>query len=93
MNPVRVTLIVQPITCEYKLNTVSTTHEYKLNVTETITTGGALPDYQGEYVVTPKTTSTTLETENKSMRNNVVVKKIPYSVVTNPSGGRTITIA
>ena len=93
MNPVRVTLIVQPITCEYKLNTIPTTHEYTLNVSETITTGGALPDYEGPYVIVPKTSATILETDNKSMRDNVVVKKIPYSVVTNPSGGRTITIA
>lgn len=48
--------------------------------------------YTGEYVVTPSTETQTLYTTNKTLVNDVTVKSIPYSSVTNPSGGYTATI-
>ena len=55
--------------------------------------GGQLPPYGGEYVVTPKPfIEQTLETKNKSMSDDVTVLEIPYSVVTNPQGGKTANI-
>lgn len=55
--------------------------------------GGKLPTYDGEYVITPKPfTEQILETKNKSMVDDVTVLEIPYSVVTNPQGGKTANI-
>jgi hypothetical protein len=52
-----------------------------------------LPVYDGEYAVTPKADdSTTLETAQKYMTQNVNVRKIPYYEVDNAAGGATIYI-
>lgn len=52
-----------------------------------------LPVYDGEYAVTPKADdSTTLETAQKYMTQNVNVRKIPYYEVDNAAGGSTIYI-
>ncbi len=56
-------------------------------------TGGRLPPYEGDYAVTPKTEAQTLATKNKSLTDDVVVEEIPYSEVSNPSGGNTVNIA
>ena len=55
--------------------------------------GGRFPYYTGSYEITPKPIGQILPTENKSMSEDLVIKDIPYSVVTNPSGGETINIA
>ena len=54
--------------------------------------GGRLPDYKGDYEVTPKLEDQTLLTKNRSMTDNVVVKEVPVARVSNPSGGKTCTI-
>jgi hypothetical protein len=54
--------------------------------------GGMLPYYDGAYVVDPRKVSQELDTENKSMRDNVLVNSIYYSEVLNPQGGNTVTI-
>lgn len=82
MNPVRVTLSI-----EANNQTVT------LGFDEKIIGGDMLPWYEGEYVVTPKVTEQTLETRNTSMREDVTIEAIPYSEVTNPSGGLTANIA
>lgn len=81
MNPVQVTLSIQ-----------SNNQTVTLGFNETIIGGDALPWYEGEYVVTPKVTSQTLETRNKSMREDVTVLEIPLSEVINPQGGTTLLI-
>lgn len=48
--------------------------------------------YEGEYSITPKVTSQTLDTQNKLMQSDLVVEKIPYAEVTNVSNGKTVTI-
>ena len=53
--------------------------------------GGALPDYQGTYVVTPKLENQTLKTKNTYMRKDVDVLSIPVARTHN-SYGTTITI-
>ena len=55
--------------------------------------GGHFPYYDGDYIVTPKTTEQTLATARKSMRSDVTVEAIPYSEVSNPAGGNTVNIA
>ena len=52
-----------------------------------------VPVYDGSYSVTPAVTEQTMETANKMMTDNVKVEKIPYSEVSNNSGGFTVTIA
>ena len=52
------------------------------------------PDYDGEYVVTPKAREDQiLETKGKQMAENVTVKEIPVYRVSNNSGGQTVYIA
>lgn len=65
----------------------------ELDVTEGGGSGGSLPFYKGPYTVTPKVDEQTLATAQKSMSKDVTVEKIPYSEVTNPSGGTTVNIA
>lgn len=48
--------------------------------------GTSLPDYKGEYEVTPSPEEQTLPTKNKSMRKDVTIKKIPTYEVSNSSG-------
>lgn len=48
--------------------------------------------YEGEYEVTPKVSSQTLPTAKKLMKDDVMVKAIPYFDVSNPAGGQTIYI-
>ena len=55
--------------------------------------GGRLPNFDGSYTVTPKTYAQTLVTKNKSMVDDLVIEEIPYSEVSNPSGGNTVNIA
>ena len=49
--------------------------------------------YEGEYVITPTIDGQTLETANKMLIDDVTINAIPYQDVSNPQGGRTITIA
>ena len=93
MNPVLVTLNIIPVTNEKTLVVHPLNIEKELTVSEQIVAGDILPWYEGDYEVAPQVSSQTLETENKSMRSDLVIKESPYSAVTNPSGGRTITIA
>lgn len=51
-----------------------------------------LPYYTGDYSVEPRKVGQTLETANKSMSEDVIIKPIFYSETTNPSGGLTIVI-
>lgn len=52
----------------------------------------SLPTYDGEYSVTPKVNSQTMETEGKLMSDNLTINSIPYFDVKNQSGGNTIYI-
>lgn len=52
----------------------------------------ALPYFDGAYIVTPKVSSQTLQTKSKSMDDDIQVQAIPYAEVSNPSGGKTVTI-
>lgn len=49
------------------------------------------PDYDGSYDVLPGASEQTLDTTNKTLRENVTVKPIPYYDVANQYG-RTIYI-
>lgn len=56
--------------------------------------GVGLPDYYtGATTVIPSVVEQILETADKLMRDNITVEEIPYSQVSNPAGGWTVTIA
>lgn len=50
------------------------------------------PYYEGNYEVTPDVLEQKLDTKQKIMREDVVVKAIPYSETTNNAGGKTVYI-
>lgn len=54
--------------------------------------GDILPYYTEEYIVTPKIYEQSLDTDNKSLTQDIVVRSIPYTEVTNPEGGLTVII-
>lgn len=49
--------------------------------------------YDGDYEVTPKTYSQTLETAHKLMQEDVTILEIPYFETSNDSDGLTVYIA
>lgn len=52
-----------------------------------------LPPYEGEYEVTPKVyENKTLQTKNHSMKDDILIRKIPQSEVSNLSNGTTLII-
>lgn len=51
-----------------------------------------LPWYEGEYELTPVWENVTLETKQKSMREDVTMQAIPYAEVDNLAGGKTAII-
>ena len=54
--------------------------------------GNGLPYYHGEYEVDPRKVEQTLETKNKSMKEDVIVHPIFYSETSNIGGGLTAVI-
>ena len=48
--------------------------------------------YEGPYEVIPSTIDQTLDTSNKAMREDVIVREIPFAEVSNPVGGTTVII-
>lgn len=49
-------------------------------------------DYQGSYDVTPMITSQRLETADKHMLNDVLIRTIPTKEIDNDAGGTTFVI-
>lgn len=50
------------------------------------------PEYEGSYLVTPRKVEQNLLTRQKSMERDLTVEAINYLEVTNPEGGKTVTI-
>ena len=48
--------------------------------------------YEGDYTVVPQIEQQILPTQYKVMERNLTVLGIPYAEVSNPSGGKTVTI-
>jgi hypothetical protein len=63
-----------------------------INLTIEEGSGGVLPYYDGSYSVVPRKIEQTLETKNKSMRDDVTIDPINYSETINPQGGNTVVI-
>jgi DNA/RNA endonuclease YhcR with UshA esterase domain len=55
--------------------------------------GGTAPIYDGDYEVTPRiNVEQILQTDGKLMQDDVTVHEITISDVSNPQGGKTVTI-
>lgn len=51
-----------------------------------------IEEYEGAYEVTPSVKAQTLKTAEKKMKQDVLVKEIPYAEVSNAASGKTVTI-
>ena len=51
-----------------------------------------LPKYEGAYDITPRVVEQKMETKDKVMTDDVIIKSIPVSRVENNSGGNTVII-
>lgn len=77
-----------------KLNIKSNTVNIGLNVDDnSVDLEKARPVYDGPYVVIPTLEDQYLDTDNKTMRQDVTVKEIPVHRVANEYGGKTVTIS
>lgn len=56
----------------------------------TVHVGGDI--YTGDYTINPDFSGKTLETKGKTMDEDVIVKPIEVTRVSNPSGGTTVYI-
>lgn len=54
--------------------------------------GSELPDYQGEYTISPGFEPIVLDTDEKSMREDILIQPIQVNEVSNPSDGKTLII-
>lgn len=63
------------------------------NVNLTAPSGNTYPIYAGDTVVIPKVEKQELETKNTTVKENIIVEKIPFSKVSNSAGGNTVVIA
>lgn len=81
---------------------IVSTYEIVSNLSSVLTVQGKIstaparssyPFYDGVYEVTPLAQlDIILNTNNKILQDNVVVREIPYYETTNESGGYTVTI-
>jgi hypothetical protein len=74
------------------METKKSANLYLKKIMQLIGGGTDLPVYSGSYTVTPKTTAQSMETSDKIMTDNVTIKEIPYSEVSNPQSGKTVII-
>lgn len=49
-------------------------------------------DYEGSYVIVPSFSEQVMDVQDKHMTSDVTIESIPYSEVSNESGGFTINI-
>lgn len=64
------------------------------NVIQGIGKGEVIPIYEGNYNILPLAfQETILQTKNKKLVNNIIIREIPYYETSNPSGGNTVYIA
>lgn len=93
--PMRIDISLGESRQEYDLEVEQSTTELSLDTAESITVSisDAIPEYEGSYVVIPDTQSQTLETKDKRMVDDVLVREIPYYETTNQQNGITVYIA
>lgn len=92
--PMRIDISLGESRQEYDLEVEQSTTELSLGTAESVTVNiFEVPEYEGSYVVIPDTQSQTLETKDKRMADDVLVREIPYYETSNPQNGLTVYIA
>lgn len=92
--PMRIDISLGESRQEYDLEVEQSTTELSLDTAESVAVNMfEVPEYEGSYVVIPDTQSQTLETKDKRMADDVLVREIPYYETTNQQNGITVYIA
>lgn len=79
---------------EYALEVGQNVNPCSLETAESVTVNMVdIPEYSGSYVVIPDTKDQQLETKNKRMTDDILVKEIPYYETSNQQNGITVYIA
>lgn len=79
---------------EYALEVGQNVNPCSLETAESVTVNMVdIPEYSGSYVVIPDTKDQQLETKNKWMTDDILVKEIPYYETSNQQNGITVYIA
>jgi len=73
------------------INLIGSVNE-AMGLVGTFEKGVSFDTYDGEYEVTPSSKEQVLNTMQKMLVDNVTVHSTPYSEVSNPYGGTTVTI-
>ena len=78
------------ITPDIQIGVDRTTPDIKIEIKPG---GEILPAYTGDTEFTPLAwKEQVLETANKTLRDNITIREIPYSSISNPQDGRTVYI-
>lgn len=83
--PIRVDIDVAESVQQFDLSVLENEFPIEVDVATPVVASTAA-DYDGSYVIIPKVESQTMPTENKRMRQDVLVREIPYYEVSNVSG-------
>lgn len=75
-----------------KTGNVETLTLDEMSVQITAIKTSVVEDYDGEYLVIPKTTAQTLDTAQRFLERNIEIKEIPYAETSNLAGGKTAYI-
>lgn len=78
--------------CYFELEFEEESQEFCLDFGEIQIVNPSYDPYEGPYVVIPKRRDQVLATKDKDMTDDVTVKEIPWTEVSNPTG-ITFTIA
>lgn len=92
LRPIEVALSVEESTNSYPLTTEDSAKVVPMSVSDAIVTSN-LPDYEGEYNVTPTTEDQVLATADKRLLLDITVAAIPnnYGLITY--NGAVITVS
>ena len=92
--PMRIDIQLSESRQEYALRVSGNNENISLTPSETINVNivGGDP-YEGPYIVVPKIVDQTLETKDKLMEDDVLVREIPYYETSNIQNGITVFIA
>lgn len=76
----------------FKMNFQSTSEESFNTNFQSMVVGGVAELYEGEYEIVPTIDGETLQTKERYMEDDLIIKPIPFFDVSNNSGGTTVYI-
>ena len=92
--PMRIDIQLSESVQEYQLQVSGSNENIPLAPSEAINVNIVSGDpYEGPYVVVPKIIDQTLETKDKLMEDDVLIREIPYYETSNIQNGVTVYIA